>query len=399
LLHAPGRLTPRAIGRASCHHEYKEMALRVWRFVGVFLVQLVLLLAHWFVYSTCLAFWPHHSRSAALGLGIALLVLAFTFVTASLLSFRVFNQAVALFYKLAAIWLGFMNYFFMAACLSWPVWFAIRAFASPAGAGAARPWIAGVLFALAAATGFYGLINARWIRVRRVTVDLPKLPESWRGRKAVMLSDLHLGQVNGRGFCRRLTALAAGFNPDIVFLSGDVFDGVKADLDRLVAPLRSLKPPFGIYFSTGNHEEFGDATEHLEALHKAGVRILANECVTVDGLQIAGIRDEESSDPARMQTCLEELSLDEAQPSILLNHAPIRLHIVEEAGVSLQLSGHTHGGQMFPITWVTHRVFGKFTYGMNQLGALKVYTSSGAGTWGPPMRVGSQPEVVHITFR
>lgn len=373
--------------------------MRIWRYVGIFLVQLILFLAHWFVYHTWMAFWPHLSRATALGLGAAMLVLSFTFVTASLLSFRVFNPAVALFYKLAAIWLGFMSYLFMAACLSWPVWYAVRAFASQAGADAARPWIAGVLFALAAATGFWGLINARWIRVRRIAIDLPKLPESWRGRKAVLLSDLHLGQVNGLGFCRRLTALAADFNPDIIFLSGDLFDGVKADLDRLISPLQGLKPPFGIYFSTGNHEEFGDAAEHLEAIGRAGIRVLANECVIVDGLQIAGIRDEESSDPARMQACLEELGLDQAQASILLNHAPIRLRIVEEAGVSLQLSGHTHGGQMFPFNLITHRVFGKFAYGMNQLGALRVYTSSGAGTWGPPMRVGSQPEVVHITFQ
>ncbi len=373
--------------------------MRIWRYVGIFLVQLILFLAHWFVYHTWMAFWPRLSRATALGLGAAMLVLAFTFVAASLLSFRFFNPAVALFYKLAAIWLGFMNYLFLAACLSWPVWYGGHAFASRTWAYAAQPWIAGVLFAVAAATGFYGLINARWIRVRRITVDLPNLPESWRGRKAAMFSDLHLGQVNGCGFCRRLTALAARFNPDIIFLPGDLFDGVKADLDRLIVPLRNLNPPFGIYFSTGNHEEFGDSTEYLEAIGRAGIRVLANECVTVDGLQIAGVLDKESSDPARMHASLNELRLDHAHASILLNHAPVRLRIVKEAGVSLQLSGHTHGGQMFPFTWLTRRVFGKFVYGMNEFGALKVYTSRGAGTWGPPMRVGSRPEVVQITFQ
>ena len=373
--------------------------MRVLRDVSIFLIQLILLFAHWFVYHTWIAFWSHLSRGAAQWLGAAMFVLAFTFVPASLLSFRFFNPAVAFFYKLAAIWLGFMNYLFMAACLSWPLWYAARVFVSRAGASGARPWIAGVLFALALATGFYGLLNARWIRVRRIAVSLPNLPESWRGRKAVMFSDLHLEQVNGFAFCRRLTALTASFNPHIVFLSGDLFDGAKADFDSLVAPFKNLTPPFGIYFSTGNHEGFGDATGHLEAIYRSGIRVLANQCITVDGLQIAGIPDEESSDPARMKASLEELRLDHARASILLNHAPVRLCMVEQAGVSLQLSGHTHGGQLFPFTWVTHRVFGRFVYGMNELGALKVYTSSGAGTWGPPMRVGSQPEVVQITFQ
>ena len=373
--------------------------MRIWRYVGIFLVQLILFLAHWFVYHTWIAFWPHLRPATASGLRTAMFVLAFTFVPASLLSFRFFNPAVAFFYKLAAIWLGFMNYLFLAACLSWPVWYVVRVSASQAAAYSARPWIGGVLFALALTTGFYGLINAYWTRVRRLSIALPNLPETWRGRRAVLLSDLHLGQVHGSGFCRRMTALVARLNPDIVFLPGDVFDGAKADLDRLIAPFKELSPRFGIYFSSGNHEEFGNAAEHLKAVSGAGIRVLNNERVTIDGLQIAGIPDEESGDPERMKAIFDEMQMDHAQASILLNHAPVRLRIVEESGVSLLLSGHTHGGQLFPFNWITHRVFGKFVYGLNEFGALKVYTSSGAGTWGPPMRVGSQPEVVQITFQ
>jgi hypothetical protein len=92
------------------------------------------------------------------------------------------------------------------------------------------------------------------------------------------------------------------------------------------------------------------------------------------------------------------LELVEGEASILLSHVPSRLPIAEQAGVSLQLSGHTHGGQVFPFTWFTRRAFGKFTYGLQQFGALQVYTSSGAGTWGPPMRVGTHPEIVLLRF-
>jgi hypothetical protein len=213
-----------------------------------------------------------------------------------------------------------------------------------------------------------------------------------------VLSDLHLGNVNGLGFSRRLAATAARLSPDIVFLPGDIFDGTRADSDRLAAPLLAIAPPLGFYFTSGNHEEYGGESHYAEAMTRAGIRVLANERVTVDGLHILGVPYGDSGYPIRLRAFLESLELAEGEASILLNHVPNRLPIVEQAGVSLQISGHTHGGQIFPFTWITRRAFGKFTYGLQQFGALQVYTSSGAGTWGPPMRVGTRPEMVLLTF-
>jgi len=127
-----------------------------------------------------------------------------------------------------------------------------------------------------------------------------------------------------------------------------------------------------------------------------GIRVLSNEKITVDGLDIVGVGYRDAGYPIRLRALLE--SLGQGRTSILLNHVPNRLPIVEQAGISLQLSGHTHGGQIFPFTWLTRRAFGKFTYGLQRFGALQVYTSSGAGTWGPPMRVGSSSEVTLLTF-
>jgi predicted MPP superfamily phosphohydrolase len=173
---------------------------------------------------------------------------------------------------------------------------------------------------------------------------------------------------------------------------------MKTDPDLLAAPFKELCPPFGIFYSTGNPEELGDEAHGLEALTRAGVRVLANEKVIVDGLTIVGVPYRDSTYPIRLRATLEALRLSPGQASILLNHVPNRLPIVEEAGISLQISGHTHGGQLFPFTWFTRRVFGKFTYGLQRFGALQVYTSSGAGTWGPPMRVGTHPEIVLLQF-
>jgi predicted MPP superfamily phosphohydrolase len=258
--------------------------------------------------------------------------------------------------------------------------------------------IAFAFLGLAVATGFYGLVNARVIRIRRLHIHLANLPSSWRGRKALLASDLHLGHINGAHFSRRIAALSARLQPDIVFIAGDVFDGTRANAERMAAPLRELTPPLGVYFSTGNHDEFGDAAGFLAALRHAGIRVLANEKVIVDGLQIAGVPYHDTTYPQRFKANLEALNIDRAAASILISHVPNRLPIVEQAGIGLQLSGHTHGGQFAPFTWLTRRIFGKFTYGLNSFGSLQVYTSYGAGTWGPPLRVGTSPEVVLFTF-
>jgi len=361
-------------------------------------MEVLLFLAHWFIYRTWVVFCGGLYPDAPLALRTIVFVLAFSFVSAALLSFRFSNFVVRVFYKLAALWLGFLNFLFLAACLCWMVWYAARVARLHPNAASFRPVVAAALFALALVASLYGIVNALWIRLRRVAIQIPALPASWRGRRAVLFSDLHLGNINGAEFCRRVVAMAVRLNPDIVFLPGDLFDGTKADFDRLAAPLKKLAPPLGIFFSTGNHEEFGGAAHCEEAIARAGVRVLHNQLVTVDGVAIAGVPYSDSTYPIRMKATLEGMRLDRARPGILLNHAPMRLPIVEQSGFALQLSGHTHGGQMFPFTWITRRAFGKFTYGLQRFGALQVYTSSGAGTWGPPMRVGTHPEIVLITF-
>ncbi len=377
--------------------------MKAWPALAILIIQVILFLAHWFVYSTWVAFWPSLAPAVAADLRVVMLVLAFSFVVASLLSFRYSNFAVRFIYWIAAVWLGFLNFFFCTSFFLWLAWFAIYFSHLAANSGAIRPLLAAVFYAIASLVGIYGLFNARVIRIRRIAVRFPNLPANWRGRRAVLISDLHLGPVNGVRFCRRLVAMASGFRPDIVFLPGDLFDGTKGDLDCLLTPFQALAPPFGIFFSTGNHEEFTSPAHYIEAISRAGIRVLANEQVVVDGLQIAGVLYHASTSPLRMKAAIDALrpsgpSFDRSQPGILLNHAPTRLPIVEQAGFSLQLSGHTHGGQFIPFTWITRSIFGPFTSGLHSFGTLQVYTSTGAGTWGPPVRVGSAPEIVFLTF-
>jgi len=355
-------------------------------------VQAILFLVHWFVYQTWIFFRPETDSPALRTIAIALSI---SFVAASLLAFRYWNVWVRVLYRMAAAWLGFLNFFFLAACVAWPAYLGARLF----GLHVSRSNIAAATFGLAVLAGIYGILKARWLRVKRIAVTLPNLPDSWRGRVAAVVSDVHLGHVNGVSFIRRIVTKLSRLRPDVVLIPGDLYDGTKADLDALAAPWKELSPPFGIYFVTGNHEEFSDRTKYLHAVSRSGIRVLNNEKTILDNLQIVGVHDRDAADAERFRSILESADVSRSRASMLLTHVPRRLRIAENAGISLQLSGHTHGGQIFPFTWFTHRIFGDYTYGLKRFGGLTVYTSSGAGTWGPPMRVGTYPEIVLLEFK
>jgi hypothetical protein len=297
-----------------------------------------------------------------------------------------------LVYRVSAVWIGLLNFCVFAALACWMV----RAASVLCGWGVEPRWIAALFFGMAALAGGYGLVNAAWLRVTRVTVMLPNLPEAWQGREVVLLSDLHLGNVRGIGFARRVVKKIRPLRPYAVFVSGDMFDGPKADFNRLAQPWTELSALAGIYFVTGNHEEFTDRAKFLAAVGRAGLRVLNNEKVTVEGLQIVGVHDGEAEDARQFEKILREAELDSGRASLLLTHRPANLAIAEAAGVSLQLSGHTHQGQCWPWSWIVYKVHGPFAYGLNRFGNLQVLTSSGAGTWGPPMRAGTKSEIVLI---
>lgn len=368
------------------------MRIRILKFAAF--VQFFLFATHWFVYESWTALRKAPDPPGVPWLAVILGILSITFLSASLLAWRYSNWAVRVYYTAASVWLGLFSYFCFASCAAWIV-FGITRWLAP-------DWPSRLIlyacFGVALAAGIYGLINSALVRVRRVPVKLPGLPDSWRGRVAALVTDAHLGHVRGVGFANRLVAKLSRLRPDLVLIGGDLYDGTAVDARRLAEPLRKLSAPFGAYFITGNHEEFRHRAQYIEAVEHAGVRVLNNEKVVLDGLQLIGVHDRESKHPERFRAILRNAGVDPEAPSILLTHEPILLGIAADEKIDLQLSGHTHGGQFFPFTWFTSRIYGPFVYGLNRLGNLLVYTSYGAGTWGPPLRVGTNPEIVLFHF-
>jgi predicted MPP superfamily phosphohydrolase len=362
--------------------------------VFIAIIQGILGLTHLFIYET----WAFSSAltgaSSALWIKLAVGLLSVSFVAASLLAFRYTNPLVRTFYKLAAIWVGLLSFLFFAAASSWVVFGVARL----AGLNINFHRTVEFLFAVAIVLGLYGVFNAGWTRLTRTTVRLANLPETWRGRKAALISDVHLGHVRNGSFLRRMVRTILEEKPDAIFIAGDLYDGTAIDARRAAEPLSKLTAPHGVYFVAGNHEQFGDDSKYLQAVAAAGVRVLSNEKVEVDGLQIVGVPYRHATHDAHFASVLEGVRLDRDRASILLTHAPDRPAIAEAAGVSLQLSGHTHLGQFLPWSWMARRIYRQFVYGLSRIGKMQVFTSSGAGTWGPPLRLGSNPEIVMLEF-
>jgi len=360
-------------------------------FVSV--IQSILFLTHFFIYKTW-TFAAPAIEAYAVWLKVTVGVLSISFLAASLLAFRYSNPLIRTLYRIAAVWLGIVSFLFFAASGSWVVFGVTRL----AGVDVNFHTIVEVLYAAAALSGFAGLLNAGWTRIRRITVRLENLPKAWRGRTAALVSDLHLGHVRNGGFLRRIVARVMRENPDAVFLAGDLYDGTAIDAAKAAEPLRDLRAPQGTYFVAGNHEQFGDDSRYLRAVSNAGVRVLHNEKVDADQLQIVGVPYNHAAHDEHFQKVLRQIRVDRNRASILLTHAPDRPHIAEKEGISLQVSGHTHVGQFFPWTWMARRIYRQFVYGLSRVGKMLIYTSSGAGTWGPPLRLGSSPEIVFFQF-
>jgi len=368
-------------------------AKRLVVFIAV--IQSILWLGHLLLYETW-TFSPAGSDTPGpLWIKLVLGFLSLSFLSASLLAFRYTNAALRAFYRAAAVWLGLLSFLFLAAVSSWIIFGVARL----VGVNLNFHRLVELLFGAAVIAGLYGVFNAGWMRITRTTVQLANLPAAWRGRRAALISDLHLGHVRNGSFLRRLVAKILQQEPDAIFIAGDFYDGTAIDARRAAEPLSKLAAPHGVYFVAGNHEQFGDDSKYLHAIASAGVRVLSNEKVEVDGLQVIGVPYRNATQDGQLASVLRGIGVDRDRASVLLTHAPDHPEIAEAAGVSLQLSGHTHLGQFVPWSWIARRVYRQFVYGLSRIGKMQVFTSSGAGTWGPPLRLGSNPEIVMLEFQ
>ncbi|MEV2216177.1 metallophosphoesterase [Streptomyces sp. NPDC050997] len=242
--------------------------------------------------------------------------------------------------------------------------------------------------------GTYGVLNGP--TVKRVTVPLAKLPRAAHGYRIAVVSDIHLGPVLGRGFAQRVVDTINGTQPDLIAVVGDLVDGSVKDLGPAAAPLSQLKARHGAYFVTGNHEYFSGAEQWVEEVRRLGLRPLENDRTELAHFDLAGVNDVAGESEGQGPDFAKALGdRDTARACVLLAHQPVQIHDAVEHGVDLQLSGHTHGGQLWPGNLIAAAA-NPTVAGLERYGDTQLYVSRGAGAWGPPTRVGAESDITVI---
>lgn len=351
--------------------------------------QVLLIFVHLAVYATL---------AAAFGIGgvwmkTLFVLLAFTFIVASFITHWFKSKLIDWWYTFSAYWFGLVHFLFGGAVLFYftiAIFYHYNIYVSPALVGA-------IYFGIFFLIHLYGTWKSWGREITKITVSVPHLPASWKGRKIVFVSDVHLGNVRGTRFMASIVKKIQAFDPYAVFIGGDIFDGPKCDEEKMVKPLKNLKPKHGIYYVTGNHEYFLPDIQHaLTVLRNTGVIILNNEKVTIDGIDFVGVDYKSVNKTDAFKKVLDSLHIDRTKPTILIKHEPNDLDVAESAGISLGFFGHTHQGQIWPLSLFTRQIYKGFDYGLKPHGAMQVYTSSGVGTWGPPLRLGTKSEIVVV---
>ncbi len=340
--------------------------------------------------------WNAFPHSAALGLTLLLWGIFMTFAPLAIwyLAEHDLHGAATALSWLVYIWMG---YLFLFCCIALVVDIA-RLLAPLLGMGwalNARQILLGVALP-AFALAVYASAEARQIRVEELKITTPKLPA---GRVTIaQISDLHLGMMLGDGFEEQVIEIVRAARPDIIVATGDIIDGEGDDLAELAPHVRSLAPPYGVYAILGNHEGFAGLEKSLKFFDAAGFTVLRGEFVPVAGIILAGVDDRTLGDRAREMSTDRRLALAAASREkfvVLLKHQPM---VDNEIPFDLQLSGHAHGGQIFPFGLFTLMTYGVRAGLYRYDGGRMLYVNRGAGTWGPPMRLFVPPEITLITI-
>ncbi|WP_432052718.1 metallophosphoesterase [Streptomyces xiamenensis] len=250
---------------------------------------------------------------------------------------------------------------------------------------------------VAAGTVGYGSYRFRQLTTKHVRVPLAKLPRAAHGYRIAVVSDIHLSAILGSSHSRRIVDAINRSQPDLITVVGDMVDAEVSDLRSAAAPLAELEAADGAYFVTGNHEYYVDTLEWVDHVRELGMIPLENARVELPFFDLAGVNDVQGEGTAHGGPDFEAAlgDRDRQRASVLMAHQPVLIHDAVDAGVDLQLSGHTHGGQMWPVTYVAD-LANPTLAGLERYGDTQLYVSRGAGAWGPPVRVGADPDITVI---
>ncbi len=315
---------------------------------------------------------------------ITALIIVFTlaYPVASILESTVSNGFTRIIYTLSAAWLGIAISLLYTLIAYEIVNFVFQI----------PPFTAGIaVLIIAAVISAYSIINSLNLNVKEIEIRIPNLEREMR---IVQLSDTHIGPIRNSGFMKEIVKKTEALDPDVVLITGDLVEGTVGLHPSMFDSINKLEAP--VLFITGNHDMYEGLESVFEVLKTTKIRIMNDEIIEFKGLQIVGVNY--SYEFNRLKKVLSQLDIDKSKPSLLMYHVPTEIEAANEAGINLQLSGHTHKGQMFPFNFLG-RLFFRYFNGLYNYNGTQLYVSPGTGTWGPPMRSGSKSEITLINLK
>ncbi|MDI9436655.1 MAG: metallophosphoesterase [Euryarchaeota archaeon] len=312
-----------------------------------------------------------------------LIVLSALFYPVASVLERILSDWVSgIFYALAASWVG-VSFFLLWGVIIHQI--LGQFFHVP-------PMMAGgLIISVTLLVSGYSIYNALQLKIKKLCLTIPGLT---REIKAVQLSDVHLGPIRNHSFLRNVVEQSNRLNPDVVFITGDLFDGSSQIDEKIIKELNRFRSP--VFFTPGNHDYFQGLNEVCNAISHTRIRLLRNQVYQFGELQVVGV--DYSYQKGYLKKTLDFLKIDKNKPTILLYHLPDGFDEARKAGVDLQLSGHTHNGQFFPFNFLVKLRF-PYLGGLYKNSGSCLHVSPGTGTWGPPMRWGSRCEVTSLLLK
>ena len=354
--------------------------------------------------------WQSLPREAAIRIPylVLFLIVSLSYIGARVLERATVCVASEIFIWIGSFWFGFMLYLFLGALL-WDIarlgnWIAGAVPPESALYGRIRAGAALSTVAVATLIVITGYINTLNPHIRNIVIDIPKRANGRACLDIALATEIHLGTIISNSRVQRMIDMINAIRPDVVLLGGHIVDeDLKPVIEHNTGDLLdTIRSRYGTFAVTGNHEYIGGVNAACGYLAKHGVTFLRDEARLIDGsFYLVGREDRSIGQfSGKRRLPLEAIidKLDRKLPLIMMDHQPIHLSDAADNGIDLQLSGHTHHGQLWPASIVTRMIY-EVSYGFKKIGGTNVYVSGGYGTWGPPARVGIRPEIVHIKLR
>lgn len=368
--------------------------------------------SHWMAYHFFINAVNIKKERTRLITRLVLIFLPFSFIGSSAIAHFWSNPMTQFLYFISGLWIGYIINLIVVTLVFLVVFLIMKLFKVSCN----KRIIYIVALSLALLITIGGLINVFIFDVEVVDVKIEDLPDSWVDKKVVQISDLHLGAVLQESFLKKVVNEVNSLEPDMVVITGDLFDGVDGYTSSLVSLLNQIDSVHGVYYVTGNHETYLNLGQIIKSLDDSDVIVLNDEMVVIDDLQLIGLAQPERSEFKVISSEIVD-SYDATLPSILLYHLPISFYeneyvdaevlfnsdtnfqVAKDLGIDLQLSGHTHNGQIFPFNFITGLIYNNFDVGLSRSDDFQIYVNRGTGVWGPTIRTSSRPEITLINLK